>query len=171
MSPRMKAAAIDSFGPPESLRMHDLPRPDTEADRVLVRVVNAGVQVTDAAIRAGWTPPGATIAFPQILGNEFAGTVEAVGPAVRGFSVGDAVLGFNTLGCYAEYVSVPASQIVHKPEPVGWQAAGALSASGQTAHTVLEELSVSAGETVVVHGAAGGVGSMFTQLAGSPAPE
>jgi NADPH:quinone reductase-like Zn-dependent oxidoreductase len=161
----MRAAAIDGFGPPEQLYVHELPRPEAFADRVLVRVVNAGVQLTDAAIRGGWTPPGATITFPQILGNEFSGIVAAVGPDVADFEVGDPVLGFNVLGCYAEYVSVPRSQLVRKPPSVEWEAAGALSASGQTAHTALEEMSVARGETVVVHGAAGGVGSMFTQLA------
>lgn len=163
--PKMRAAAIDAFGPPETLHVQELPRPEASGDRVLVRVVSAGVQPTDAAIRGGWTPPGATITFPQILGNEFSGVVTGVGPNVTGFAVGDAVLGFNVLGCYAEYVAVPETQLVHTPPEVAWEAAGALSASGQTAHTALEELSVAEGETVVVHGAAGGVGSMFTQLA------
>lgn len=163
--PKMRAAAIDVFGPPEALHVQELPRPEASGDRVLVRVVSAGVQPTDAAIRGGWTPPGATITFPQIIGNEFAGVVTGVGPNVTGFAVGDAVLGFNVLGCYAEYVAVPKTQLVHTPPEVAWEVAGALSASGQTAHTALEELSVAEGETVVVHGAAGGVGSMFTQLA------
>lgn len=163
--PTMRAAAVDAFGPPEALHVQELPRPEASGDRVLVRVVNAGVQPTDAAIRGGWTPPGATIVFPQIIGNEFAGLVTDVGPNVTAFAVGDAVLGFNVLECYAEYVAVPEAQLVRTPPEVPWEAAGALSASGQTAHTAIEELSVAEGETVVVHGAAGGVGSMFTQLA------
>ncbi len=161
----MRAAAIKKFGPADVLTAHELPRPDVGSGEVLVRVVSAGVQLTDAAIRAGWTPPGATITFPQVLGNEFAGVIEAVGSSVREFSVGDAVIGFRMLNCYAEYVAVPASQVVHKPSGMSWDAAGALSASGQTAHTAVEELSISPEETVLVHGAAGGVGTMFTQLA------
>ncbi len=165
MSKMMRAAAIDEFGPADVLRVRELPRPTISADEVLVQVMNAGVQVTDAAIRAGWAPPGATIEFPQILGNEFSGIIDQVGDEVRGFSPGDPVAGFNLLGCYAEYVAVPQAQIVAKPQAVSWQAAGALSASGQTAHTAFEDLAVGAGDVVLVHGAAGGVGTIFTQLA------
>ncbi|UFU07345.1 NADP-dependent oxidoreductase [Ruania halotolerans] len=165
MSATMRAASIDAFGPPDVLRVRDLARPDVLDDGVLVRVIAAGVQVTDAAIRAGWTPPGAVIRFPQVLGNEFSGVVEKVGVDVRGFEPGDQVAGFNVLGCYAEYVAVPQSQVVAKPQSVAWQAAGALSASGQTAHTALEDLAVQGGDVVLVHGAAGGVGTVFTQLA------
>lgn len=165
MSELMRAAAIREFGPADVLRVHELPRPIVGADEVLVRVVSAGVQLTDTSIRSGWTPPGATIVFPQVLGNEFAGIIEAVGSSVTEHSVGDAVLGFKTLNCYAEYVVAPQSQIVTKPARMTWPVAGTLSASGQTAHTAIEALSPSPGETVLVHGAAGGVGTMFTQLA------
>ncbi len=161
----MRAAAIAEFGPPEVLREQELPRPIAAADEVMVRVVTAGVQLTDAAVRAGWTPPGSTIRFPQVLGNEFAGVVVEVGADVRQFSFGDEVAGFNVLSCYAEYVAVPQTQVVSKPTAVPWEAAGALSASGQTAHTAMEDLAVTAGDVVLVHGAAGGVGTMFTQLA------
>lgn len=161
----MRAAAIDAFGPADTLTVRDVEVPTPGAGEVLVRVAAAGVQLTDAAIRAGWTPPGATIAFPQILGNEFSGTVEATGPGVTGVAVGDAVAGFRTLGCYAEFVALSANQVVRKPAAVDWVAAGALSASGQTAHTAVDELAVRAGETVLVHGAAGGVGTVFVQLA------
>lgn len=161
----MRAAAIDAFGPAENLTARDVPRPVAGPGAVLVRVRAAGVQLTDAAIRGGWTPPGATIGFPQILGNEFAGVVAGVGPGVTGFAVGAEVAGFRVLGCYAEYVNVPAEQVAHKPAGVPWLTAGALSASGQTAHTALERLRVSEGETLLVHGAAGGVGSMAVQLA------
>lgn len=165
MSAVMRAAAIDSFGPPENLRVREIARPEVPADGVLVRVICAGVQLTDAAIRGGWTPPGAVIEFPQVLGNEFAGVVEEVGEDADRFRPGDEVAGFSVLGCYAEYVAVPQSQAATKPATVPWQAAGALSASGQTAHTAIEDLAVQAGEVVLVHGAAGGVGTVFTQLA------
>lgn len=161
----MRAAAIDSFGGAGNLRVHSLPVPEPGPGEVLVRVRSAGVQLTDAAVRAGWTPPGAVIEFPQILGNEFAGVVRRVGPGVDGFTVGDEVVGFRMLGCYAEFVAVSAAQVVRRPTGVSWLEAGALSASGQTAHTALERLDVNAGQTLVVHGAAGGVGSMAVQLA------
>ncbi len=165
MTIMMRAAAMERFGPPEVLQTVRVPTPHVTADQVLVRVINAGVQLTDAAIRAGWTPPGSKVHFPQILGNEFSGVVIEVGHQVSGLAPGDEVAGFNVFGCYAEYVAVPRSQVVRKPAHVRWETAGALSASGQTAHTAMEDLRVAAGEVVLVHGAAGGVGSMFTQLA------
>lgn len=161
----MRAAAIERFGAADELRSRQLPVPQIAASEVLVRVSAAGVQLTDAAIRGGWVPPGATIEFPQVLGNEFAGTIEAVGEQVLDFAIGDEVAGFRVLGCYAERVAVPATQIVHKPKNVDWLTAGALSASGQTAHTALERLNARSGETLLVHGAAGGVGTMLVQLA------
>lgn len=163
--PTMHAAAIDEFGPPGMLTVREVPLPRLGPDSVLVRVINAGVQPTDAAIRSGWTPPGATISFPQVLGNEFSGVVVDTGRDVTGIVTGDPVLGFDVLGCYAEYVAVPAAQIAHAPKGIAWEAAGALSASGQTALTAVEDLAITAGDTILVHGAAGGVGTMFTQLA------
>lgn len=161
----MRAAAIDEFGPAERLTVRALPLPRVGDTDVLVRVEAAGVQLTDAAIRAGWTPPGATIEFPQVLGNEFSGTVVRTGSTVEGLAAGDAVAGFRVLGCYADYVAVPADQIVTTPQGVDWLTAGALSASGQTAHTALEALGARTGETILIHGAAGGVGTMAVQLA------
>lgn len=161
----MRAAAIDAFGPADALTARDVEVPTPGQGEVLVRVLAAGVQITDAAIRGGWTPPGATIAFPQILGNEFAGVVDHVGPDVTGWAPGDEVAGFRVLGCYAELVAVPATHIVRRPAGVPWEAAGVLSASGQTAHTAVDALGISAGESVLVHGAAGGVGTVFVQLA------
>lgn len=167
-SPRsamMRAAAIAEFGEADLLQVHRTPVPVIAANEVLVRVAVAGVQLTDAAIRGGWTPPGATIEFPQILGNEFSGTIVEIGGAVDGLAVGDEVLGFRVLECYAEYVNVPADQVVAKPVGVDWLTAGTLSASGQTAHTALQRLEARPGETLLVHGAAGGVGTVAVQLA------
>ncbi|WP_244223657.1 NADP-dependent oxidoreductase [Amycolatopsis circi] len=161
----MRAAAIDEFGPAERLTVHQLPTPVAGPGEVLVRVEAAGVQPTDVAIRDGWTPPGATVEFPQILGNEFAGTIVQAGTGVTEFEAGQQVAGFRVLDCYAEYVNVPVSQVTLKPESVDWLTAGALSASGQTAHTALERLAARSGETILIHGAAGGVGSMAVQLA------
>ncbi|WP_415975969.1 NADP-dependent oxidoreductase [Rhodococcus sp. 077-4] len=165
MSQSMRAVAIDQHGPASVLRTRTLARPTPSPGEVLVKIRVAGVQVTDAAIREGWVPPGARIEFPQILGNEFSGTVDELGEGVDRFAIGDDVLGFRVLGCYAEYASVPLEQIVDKPTAVSWRTAGALSASGQTAHTALERLGARSGETLLVHGAAGGVGSMAVQLA------
>ncbi|GAA1488116.1 NADP-dependent oxidoreductase [Brachybacterium sacelli] len=161
----MRAAAIDEFGPADHLNVRELPLPQVGDGDVLVRVSVAGVQLTDAAIRAGWTPPGATITFPQVLGNEFSGTIVQVGREVEGLREGQEVSGFRLLGCYAEYVSAPADQVVVLPADVDLLTAGCLSASGQTAHTALDRLEARPGETLLVHGAAGGVGTMAVQLA------
>lgn len=165
MNDTMHAAAIDETGPPEVLRVREVPMPVLAPDGVMVRVVNAGVQPADAAIRSGWTPPGATLTLPQVLGNEFSGVVVDTGSQVDDLETGQAVLGFNVMGCQAQYVAVPRSQIARAPDGIAWEQAGALSASGQTALTAFEELGVAAGEVILVHGAAGGVGTMFTQLA------
>ena len=122
-----------------------------------------GVQPFDTGARQGW--PGLTVSFPQGIGNEFSGTVDEVGEGVTGFSVGEAVLGWTYMAALAEYVVVDAQSLVKKPASLSWEVAGALSASGQTACTVLKALEVSEGDTVLIHAAAGGVGTVAVQLA------
>lgn len=161
----MKAAAFHAFGGPEVLELLDVPTPVAGPGEVRVRVKAAGTQPTDCAVRTGWNPPGVTITFPHITGGDFAGVVDQLGEGVTGLSVGDEVLGYRLQGTYAEYLTVPAEQVVAKPAGVPWEVAGSLSASGQTAHTVLEDLLVSAGETVLINGASGGVGTIAVQLA------
>ncbi|TKK88915.1 NADP-dependent oxidoreductase [Herbidospora galbida] len=153
----MRAAGVAEFGPADRLRIMEVPRPEPGPGELLVRVRAAGVQPVDLAVRSGRMPAGAPpVEFPVVPGNEFAGVVE---------ETGEEVVGFRMMRCHAEYVVVPETQVVPKPEGVDWAAAGALSASGQTAHTALEHLGVRKGETLLVHGAAGGVGTMITQLA------
>ncbi|MFF9041009.1 NADP-dependent oxidoreductase [Streptomyces sp. NPDC014892] len=161
----MKAAAFYAFGGPEVLELMEVPTPEAGPGEVRVRVKAAGSQPTDCAVRGGWNPPGLTMTFPHITGGDFAGVVDAVGEGVTGFAPGDEVLGYRTQLTYAEYVVAPADQIVAKPAALPWEVAGSLSASGQTAHTAIEILGVSAGETVLVNGAAGGVGTIAVQLA------
>lgn len=162
----MKAAVIESFGPPEIIHIKDIQDPTAGKGQVRVKVKAAGVQPFDCAVRStGWLPPGLQMNFPQILGNEFAGIIDQVGEGVGGFSAGDEVLGWAMLACYAEYVTVSADQVVHKPQNMSWEEAGVLTASGQTAHTALKELKVGSGETVLIHAAAGGVGTYAVQLA------
>ena len=88
-----------------------------------------------------------------------------LGSKVAGFAVGDAVLGWSMGDAYADTIGVPAGQCVEKPARMPWAEAGALSASGQTASTALDALELGAGETVIIHAAAGGVGSMAVQIA------
>ncbi|MET9608705.1 NADP-dependent oxidoreductase [Streptomyces sp. NPDC006512] len=161
----MKAAGFHAFGGPEVLELLEVPTPQAGPGEVRIRVKAAGTQPTDCAVRTGWNPPGVTITFPHVTGGDFAGIVDEIGEGVTGFSVGDEVLGYRLQGTYAEYLTVPADQIVAKPAGVPWEVAGSLSASGQTAHTALEVLKVSKGETVLINGAAGGVGTIAVQLA------
>lgn len=161
----MLAAVFRTFGGPEVLEVSEVETPSPARTEVRVRVRAAGVQAYDCAVRGGWNPPGMTLEFPQIVGNDFAGVIDAVGEDVRGFSVGDEVFGWALLSCYAQYLVVSADQIVAKPAAMPWEEAGAFSASAQTAHTVLEALEVGSGDTLLVHAAAGGVGTITVQLA------
>ncbi|WP_406198719.1 NADP-dependent oxidoreductase [Kitasatospora sp. NBC_01560] len=161
----MKAVTVPEFGGPEVLRVTELPTPTAGPGEVRVRVYATGVQPADLAVREGWAPPGVTVELPAVPGNEFAGVVDQLGEGSSGRQVGDEVLGFRVLHSHAEYVTVPASQLVAKPAGMPWEQAGSLSASGQTAHVALTELKVGRGETVLVHGASGGVGTIAVQLA------
>ncbi|MFG3229413.1 NADP-dependent oxidoreductase [Kitasatospora sp. NPDC048194] len=161
----MKAVTVTGSGGPEVLRVAELPDPQPGPGEVRVRVYAAGVQPVDLAIREGFRPPGTAVEPPFVLGNEFAGVVDRLGPDSGGWRVGDEVLGFRMLGSHAELVTVDAAQLVAKPAGMPWEQAGSLSASGQTAHTALTLLGVGPGDTVLVHGASGGVGTVAVQLA------
>ncbi|MEV8638837.1 NADP-dependent oxidoreductase [Streptosporangium sp. NPDC051023] len=161
----MKAAAFSEFGGPEVLRVVELPTPEAGEGQVRVRVRAAGVQPYDVALRQGWMPQGAMDGRPRVPGNEFSGVVDQVGPGVSGVSAGDEVLGFTTLNCYAEYVVVPWENVTAKPVNMPWEVAGGFTAGTQTAHLALGQLGVGEGDTVLVHAAAGSVGTAAVQLA------
>ncbi|MEV7601037.1 NADP-dependent oxidoreductase [Kitasatospora sp. NPDC089797] len=161
----MKAVTVPESGGPEVLRVTRVDDPEPGPGEVRVRVYAAAVQPVDLAIREGFRPPGLVAEPPLVLGNEFAGVVDRLGPGVDTRRVGDEVLGFRVLGCQAELVTVDAGQLVAKPAGMPWEQAGSLSASGQTAHLALELLGVGPGDTVLVHGASGGVGTVAVQLA------
>src|SRR5262249_12385175 len=160
-----RAVVFDAYGDPDVLHVAEVPVPEPGPGQVLVRVHAAGVQPFDAIFRSGASKQWMPASFPQRLGNEFAGVVESVGACGTGIASGNAVVGWAGPSCYADHVVVAAGQMVAKPAGVAWPAAGVLSASGQTAATALRLLGVSAGETVLIHAAAGGVGSFAVQLA------
>lgn len=161
----MKAAALSSFGPPEVLRTVELDEPDAQAGQVRVQVKVAGVQPFDCGVREGRFPHALVGDFPIVPGNEFAGTIDQVGAGVTGFSVGDAVLGFSTLGGYAEWVTVPYDQVVPKPADMPWKIAGGFSGAAQGARNALNQMRVTTGDVVLINGASGGLGTMAVQLA------
>jgi NADPH:quinone reductase-like Zn-dependent oxidoreductase len=159
----MRAVVFDEHGPPEVLRVAQLPVPEPGPGQIRVRVRATGVQPFDTGLRRGGS--GFPVTFPQQIGNEYAGVVDATGPDVTGLAVGDEVLGWVFLAGLADYVVVDASAAVAKPPTMPWEVAGSLSASGQSAYTALHELGVGAGQVVLVHAAAGGVGTVAVQLA------
>ncbi|HEX5598544.1 MAG TPA: NADP-dependent oxidoreductase [Micromonosporaceae bacterium] len=161
----MKAAAINSYGGPDVVELLEVETPQAGPGEVRVRVRAAGIQPFDCAVRQGLTLPGFSSSFPRLIGNDFAGIVDQVGDGVTGVAAGSEVLGWALLASHAEYVVVPAGQVVLKPKQMSWEVAGAFSASAQTADTAIELLGVGPGHTILVHAAAGGVGTVAVQVA------
>ncbi len=159
----MKAVVIDEFGGPGVLHVADRELPEPGAGQVRVRVRAAGVNGIDATIRSGAAQQMFPTQLPAVLGLEIAGTVDGVGPGVEGFAAGDEVLGFADGGGYAEYAL--ATTVAPKPAGLGWAEAAALPVAVETALRVLRLLEVARGDTLLIHGAAGGVGTVAVQLA------
>jgi NADPH2:quinone reductase len=158
----MRAAAIDKGGDAETLSLHQLPVPKPNAGEVLIAVNTAGVGVWQAKYRPR---DSADTHFPVILGSDGAGTIAAVGTGVHGFKVGDPVYGTNG-SFYAEYVAVRAEDVAHIPTGIGPTEAGILAISGLSALQGLDDvLSLKAGEKLIIHGAAGSVGTLAVQFA------
>jgi NADPH:quinone reductase-like Zn-dependent oxidoreductase len=161
-----KAVKFDKYGGIEVLQIRDVDRPATPRGRVLVRVKAAGINPGEAAIRAGAFAERWPATFPSGQGSDFAGIVEEVGEAVTKWRAGDEVIGFtNERASHAELLVVPADQLIARPPSVPWEQAGALFVAGTTAYAAVRAVSIAAGDTVVVSGAAGGVGSLVVQLA------
>jgi NADPH2:quinone reductase len=162
----MKAAAIDRFGGPEVLHVETLPVPRPEERQVLIRLDSAGIGVWDPYVRSGEIEMGSH-RFPQVLGNDGAGEVVAVGAGASRFHVGDHVYAFSyDGGFYAEYVALREDDVAPLPRGLSEEEAGALGADGVTALLGLEDqLHLAAGQTLLVYGASGGVGHLAVQLA------
>ncbi|SMH44820.1 NADPH:quinone reductase [Rathayibacter oskolensis] len=160
------AMQADDFGGPAALRPVEVDPGDPGPGRVRLRVRAAGVNPSDAKLLSGVFGRGRTPVRP---GSEVAGVVTAVGSDAIGplgeVGVGDEVVAFRVSGGWAEEVVVPASSVLSKPAALGWAAAAGLLLTGTTAVHLLEATRVSAGDTVLVHGASGAVGSLVVQLA------
>ncbi|PZS23414.1 MAG: hypothetical protein DLM54_01320 [Acidimicrobiales bacterium] len=160
-----RAVAFYEYGDPSVLRLIELPEPHAGAGQVRVRMRAAGVQPFDCKLRRGDMREFMPITSPHVPGNDFAGVVDEVGAGVTAFRAGEDLLGFTNGGAHAEVIVVDASAVVPRPSTLPWEVAGALSASGQTALNALRDLGVTAGDTLLVHAAAGGVGTFAVQLA------
>src|ERR1700747_3754220 len=158
----VKAVRYDEFGEIDVLRVEEVERPVPGDGQVLVRVKAAGINTSEAVIRTG----AVAQIFPSGQGSDLAGVVEEVGAGVRGFSSGDEVIGFsNNRASQAELVLVEAGDLTRKPEKVSWEVAGGLYVAGVTAWGAVHAVRPKEGETIVISGAAGGVGSLAVQLA------
>jgi NADPH:quinone reductase-like Zn-dependent oxidoreductase len=157
----MRALVFDRFGPPDVLRVADRPDPEPGPGQVRVRVRAAGVQPFDVAVRRG-RMPWAKVEFPSTIGQEYSGVVDRVG---GDFAVGDEVLGSTMLNGAAELVCVPAETVVRKPGQLDFPTAAGLVAASQTAGGALRELAVGPGDVLLLHAAAGSVGTVAAQLA------
>ena len=160
----MRAVTFDRFGPPSVLRLTELPDPEPGPGQVRVRVRAAGVQPFDVAVRQG-AMPWIEVAFPQRIGQEYAGVVDAVGQGVTSVAVGDEVLGSCMLEGHASAVVVAAENVVRKPAELDFPTAAGLVAASQTATGALRELGVGDGDVLLVHAAAGSVGTVAVQVA------
>lgn len=162
----MHAITVSEFGPPSVLIPAELPAPAAGANEVLVEVTGAGVGPWDAKVREGLF---GSQTFPYVPGAEVSGLVTALGDATTGFSVGEAVFGSpGFVGGYAEYVAIDAGRLARVPEGVDLEAAGGLPIAANTALEGLDEhLHLAADETLLVAGAAGGVGTIVVQIAKS----
>ncbi|HEV3168636.1 MAG TPA: NADPH:quinone reductase [Isosphaeraceae bacterium] len=165
----MRAAYIEATGPPELIRIGDLPTPKPGAGEVLVKVSAAALNPIDLYIRAGTVPMA--LPFPFVVGSDLCGTVVQLGPSVKRCKVGDRVWGSNQgllgrQGVTAEYAAVSEEWLYSTPQTLTDPEAAAQALTGITAHLGLfENGRLSAGETVYVPGGAGGVGSMVVQMA------
>jgi NADPH:quinone reductase-like Zn-dependent oxidoreductase len=160
-----KAVRFDHYGNVDVLKVIEVEKPLPSPGRVLVRVLTAGTNPGEIAIREGQLAKQFPTTFPSGEGTDFAGIVAELGDGVTSPSVGTAVMGWsNERSAQAEFVSVPVHQLVVKPESLDWNVAGALYVVASTATAAVNAVVPQHGETVLVSGAAGGVGSLVAQL-------
>ncbi len=165
----MRAVLFDDYGGPEVLRLDSAVDPVAGPGEILVDIHAASVNAADSKVRAGPRAGEPGLDLPHILGRDFSGVVRSLGEGVTDFSPGDAVFGVTergTEGCYAEALAVPAALAAKKPVSLSHVEAAALSLTGLTALVALEdEAKLAAGQRILIHGGAGGVGSFAVQYA------
>src|SRR5712672_2276804 len=162
----MKAVRFDEYGAVDVLKVVDVPTPVPGPGQVLVQVKAAGINPGEAKIREGLLHSRWPATFPSGQGSDLAGIVAHAGTDVTGFAEGDEVIGYtDDRASQAEYVLVEAGHLTAKPAGVPWPVAGSLFVAGVTAYAAVRAVALTAGDTVVVAGAAGGVGTIAVQLA------
>jgi NADPH2:quinone reductase len=161
-----RAVRFDRYGGPDVLYLADVDAPRPDLGELVVAVQAAGTNPGENALREGRLEHVLPTTFPSGQGSDLAGVVSQVGTGVTVFNPGDAVLGWtNKRASHADYVVVPATQLVRKPAALSWEVAGSLYVVGSAAYAAVQGVGVSRGDTVVVSSAAGGVGSIAVQLA------
>jgi NADPH:quinone reductase-like Zn-dependent oxidoreductase len=167
----MRAVVYDRYGPPEVLRLEEVERPSPEAGELLVRIHATTVTRTDTGLRSAEYfisrfVTGLLRPKQQILGSEFAGEVEAVGSAVTEFAVGDEVFGVTARGAHAELLALPESgAVAHKPAGISFEEAAAVCDGAALALACLRKAELQEGQSILVYGASGSVGTAGVQLA------
>jgi len=166
----MHAMILEAYGETAAFKSADLEKPTVKAGHVVVRIAASSVNTVDTMIRAMGKDLPLSPDLPAVLGMDFAGTVEEVGDGVAGFAPGDEVYGCagglaDLQGSLAEYMLADARLIAHKPKSLSMREAAALPLVGITAYEGLVRANVQAGQKVLVHGGAGGVGHVAVQLA------
>ncbi|MET7683650.1 NADP-dependent oxidoreductase [Streptomyces sp. NPDC005423] len=161
----MKAIVFDTFGGVEVLHETETETPEPGPGQVRVRVRAVGVNPVDGKIRSGTMEAIFPTTLPAIPGGEIAGIVDALGEGVDTLKVGDEVLGWSDTGSYAQYALATATVLAPKPAGLDWTHAAALPVASDGADRVLDLLDVKAGETLLIHGASGALGTVAVQLA------
>ncbi len=167
----MKAAQINQYGGQDVLIINnDTRKPAVQPDQVLVEVHSAGVNPFDWKVREGYMKDMVPMPFPATLGGDLAGIVTELGEGVTGFALGDAVYGqanaVSGVGSYAEFAPAAAESLAPKPKSTDFINAAALPLAGVSAYQALvDHMNLQAGQKILIHGGAGGIGSLAIQLA------
>jgi NADPH:quinone reductase-like Zn-dependent oxidoreductase len=165
----MKAIVVHEYGGPEVLKYEDAPQPEPKGDEVLVRVIAAGVNPVDRVARSEKSAEFFHIKLPAIPGYDFAGVVEKTGAKVTQFKTGDPIYAYVALnkgGGYAEYAVATDREAALKPQSLTYVEAAAVPLVAETAwQALIDTAKLNAGQTVLIHGGSGGVGSFAIQIA------
>lgn len=165
----MKALALRSFGGPEVLKVEELPRPQPSEDQVLVRVIAAAINPVDAAVRRGMFKQMTGENFPLVGGSDISGVVEKAGAKITQVKPGDAVYAYLSVrngGGYSEYAIARPNEMARKPQSLTFAEAAAVPLAATTAwEALVDNAHLTSGQTVLIHGGSGGVGSFAVQIA------